>query len=115
VERDGERVTAATPEQLPGFLLTRGADLYGRCVALAGRGDPPGASGSQVNVNLPLLRRTANHRLVATGFAYPTVYLKLYPDLRRELTKQARAARPGKGCGRSTEPRRASRSRASRP
>jgi hypothetical protein len=39
VQRDGEEVTAATPDRLPGFLLTRGADLYGRCVALAGRGD----------------------------------------------------------------------------
>jgi hypothetical protein len=97
VQRDGEEVTQATPDQLPGFLLTRGADLYGRCVALIGRGDPPGASGSQVNVTVALLRRTANHRLMATGLAYPTYYLKLYPDLRRELTKQALSARPDKG------------------
>ena len=81
VQRDGERVTSATPQELPGFLLTRGADLYGRCVALIGRGDPPGASGTQVNVNLGLLRRTANHRLVATGLAYPTFYLKLFRRL----------------------------------
>jgi endonuclease YncB( thermonuclease family) len=97
VERDGERVTAATPEQLRGYLLTRGADLYGRCVALAGRGDPPGRSGTQVNVNLAQLRRTANHRLVANGLAYPTFYLRLFPDLRRELAKQAQQARPTKG------------------
>jgi hypothetical protein len=29
VQRDGEEVTAATPDALAGFLLTRGADLYG--------------------------------------------------------------------------------------
>jgi hypothetical protein len=97
VQRDGEEVTAATPERLPGFLLTRGADLYGRCVALAGRGDPPGRSGAQINVNLTLLRRTANHRMMATGLAYPTFYLKLFPDLRRELAKQAQQARPKTG------------------
>jgi hypothetical protein len=97
VQRDGEEVTAATPEQLPGFLLTRGADLYGRCVALVGRGDPPGTSGTQVIVNVALLRRTANYRLIATGLAYPTYYLNLYPDLRRELSKQAQAARPKTG------------------
>ena len=97
VQRDGEEVTAATPDRLAGFLLTRGADLYGRCVALAGRGDPPGRSGAQVNVNLTLLRRTANHRLMATGLAYPTFYLKLFPDLRRELAKQAQQARPKTG------------------
>ena len=42
IERTGETVTAATPEELPGYLLTRGADVYGRCVALIGRGDAPG-------------------------------------------------------------------------
>jgi hypothetical protein len=97
VQRDGEEVTAATPDRLPGFLLTRGADLYGRCVALAGRGDPPSRSGTQVNVNLTLLRRTANHRLMAAGLAYPTFYLKLFPDLRRELAKQAHQGRPKTG------------------
>jgi hypothetical protein len=97
VQRNGEEVTQATPEELPGFLLTRGADLYGRCVALIGRGDPPVASGDSLTVGVTLLRRTANHHLMATGLAYPTYYLKLYPDLRRELTKQALSARPDKG------------------
>ena len=92
VQRDGETVTAATPEQLPGYLLTRGADLYGRCVALVGRGAPPAASGTQAMVRVADLRRTANHRLISTGLAYPTFYLKLFPDLRAELTKQARQA-----------------------
>jgi hypothetical protein len=31
-------------------------------VALIGRGDPPADSGTPVNVNVALLRRTANHR-----------------------------------------------------
>ena len=98
VERTGETVKAATPEQLPGYLLTNGADLYGRCVALVGRGDPPAASGTQAMVKVADLRRTANHRLIAAGLAYPTFYLKLFPDLRAELAKQARQARDaGKG------------------
>jgi endonuclease YncB( thermonuclease family) len=97
VQRDGEKVTSATPDALPGFLLTRGADLYGRCVALVGRGDAPGASASEIHVNLALLRRTANHRLVTTGLAYPTYYLKLYPELRAELTNQVLKARPSTG------------------
>jgi hypothetical protein len=97
VQRDGEKVTAATPDALPGFLLTRGADLYGRCVALVGRGDAPGPSGADVRVNVALLRRTANHRLITAGLAYPTYYLKLYPDLRAELTKQASKARRATG------------------
>jgi hypothetical protein len=97
VQREGEKVTAATPAALAGYLLTQGADLYGRCVALVGRGDAPAASGTDVRVNLAMLRRTANHRLITVGLAYPTFYLKLYPDLRAELAKQARAARPATG------------------
>ncbi len=100
VQHDGETVTAATPAQLPGYLLTQGADKYGRCVSFVGRGDAPAPSGEQLMVRVTHLRKTANHRLVATGLAYPTYYLKLFPDLRAELTKQAHAARdasPKKG------------------
>jgi endonuclease YncB( thermonuclease family) len=96
IERAGETVTAATPEELPGYLLTRGADVYGRCVALIGRGDAPATSATQAMVRVADLRRTANHRLIAAGLAYPTFYLKLFADLRAELTKQARQARTAK-------------------
>jgi hypothetical protein len=34
---------------------------------------------------------------MATGLAYPTFYLKLFPDLRRELARQAQQARPKTG------------------
>jgi hypothetical protein len=91
-------VVAVDHDDLPGFVLTRGADVYGRCIALVGRGDPPGTSGRTVNVDIKLLRKTVNHRLLTAGFAYPTFYAKLYVDLRRELAKQAGAARDaGKG------------------
>lgn len=98
VQRDGEKVIAVDTDGLPGFILTRGADLYGRCVALVGRGDPPATSGDTIDVDVKLLRKTANHRLITTGLAYPTFYTKLYADLRGELAKQAAAARAaGKG------------------
>jgi endonuclease YncB( thermonuclease family) len=98
VQRDGEKVTTVDRDDVPGFILTRGADLYGRCVALAGRGDPPATSGRMVAVDVKLLRKTVNHRLLSAGFAYPTFYTNLYADLRRELAKQAGAARDaGKG------------------
>ena len=98
VQRDGEKVIAVDQDDLPGFILTRGADVYGRCVALVGRGDPPATSGHMINVDVRLVRKTANHRLLTTGLAYPTFYSKLYVDLRRELAKQAGAARDaGKG------------------
>jgi hypothetical protein len=34
---------------------------------------------------------------VTTGLAYPTYYLKLYPELRAELTNQVLKARPSTG------------------
>jgi hypothetical protein len=94
-----ETVTAATPESVPGFFLTRGADIHGRCVALVGRGEPPGASGTENFVDVALLKTTANHHLLSAGLAYPTYYRNLFPDLRAELTAtvhQAQAA-PVKG------------------
>ncbi|MQS17168.1 thermonuclease family protein [Streptomyces kaniharaensis] len=93
VQRTGEKVTAATPAQTPGFILTQGADKLGRCVALIGAGAPPAADGTQVQVDVALLRTTANHHLLSLGLVYPTFYSKLPQDLRTELTTVARQAR----------------------
>ncbi|MFI0990422.1 thermonuclease family protein [Streptomyces exfoliatus] len=101
VTRDAnEKVTAATPTSVPGWILTRGAAKDHRCIALAGRGTPPGTSGTQIFVDVPMLKTTVNHHLLATGLAYPTYYRSLFPDLRNELTAavhQAQAATPAKG------------------
>jgi endonuclease YncB( thermonuclease family) len=93
VQRDGETVTSVQADDRRGFILTRGADLYGRCVALVGRADAPTASGEQIFVDVALLRQTGNHRLITSGLAFPTFYTQLYVDLRNELTAQAQAAR----------------------
>ena len=97
VTRDGEEVAAvATPDARPGSS-SRGAptatDVAWRS---SDAGRRPAKDAISVHVNVTLLRKTANHRLIATGLAYPTFYLKLYPDLRTELTRQAqrRAAPP---------------------
>lgn len=94
VERQSnEKVTASTPETVPGWVLTGGGDINNRAVAFAGRGAPPAASGTAVNVDVPLLRQTANHHLAALGLVYPTFYAGLFPDLRAELTAVAQSAR----------------------
>ncbi|MFF7992553.1 thermonuclease family protein [Kitasatospora xanthocidica] len=93
-QRDaGETITDSTPTDTPGFILTRGADQFGRCIALVGSGNGPAASGTQVAVDVPLLRTTANHHLLKTGLAFPTYYRDLFPDLRAELTQVSVAAR----------------------
>lgn len=89
----GETVTGTTPDTVPGFVLTRGADVHGRCVALAGRGEPPGTSGMEIDVDADVLRTTVSHHLIAQGLAYPTFYRSLFTSLRTELAGVAREAR----------------------
>ncbi|MGW6786077.1 thermonuclease family protein [Streptomyces sp. NPDC054987] len=90
------------PVQVPGFILTSGADAYGRCIALAFAGSvrPPVYSGYEVTVDQALIKKSANYRLVEDGLAYPMFYPGLPGYLRDVLRDAARAARtesPPKG------------------
>jgi hypothetical protein len=79
-------------------VLTRGADVHGRCIALAGRGTAPATSGREIDVDVTVLRTTVNHHLLTTGLVYPTFYRSLFTSLRGEMaaaTKEARDARRG--------------------
>lgn len=98
VRGSNEIVTAATPAQVQGHILTRFADKYGRPVAFAFKGANRRADLSEVFLDLPTLKESANYRMLATGLAYPTYYQKLYPDLRQAMTDAVIAARKtGKG------------------
>lgn len=101
VERDEDgTVTAATPEQVPGHIMTRFADKYGRAVAFAFPGLRSGRTpdGGQVRLEPRGLRTSANYTLLETGLAYPTFYSLLYVDLREAMASAARSARDaGKG------------------
>ncbi|MEU3622753.1 nuclease [Amycolatopsis coloradensis] len=96
IERDERgRVISSTPIKVPGHILTRFADKYGRAVAFAFPGQRPGRSAdlSKVHLDVKTLKNSANHRQVADGFAYPTFYSLLYPDLRDALAEAAGKAR----------------------
>src|SRR3954449_3491251 len=104
-------VTSATPEQTPGYILTRFADKYGRAVATAfpGRRRGRAVDGSSIYLDVDELHRSVNYQLLATGSVYPTFYSKLYVDLRDDLAATAVAARTaGGGCGPRTPPWKAS-------
>ena len=60
VERDGETITSATPEQTPGYILTRFADKYGRPVAFAFAGTIDQADLSSIYVTTDMLRQSVN-------------------------------------------------------
>jgi hypothetical protein len=66
--------TASTPAAVQGYMLTRAADPFGRCISFLGRCVPPEASGSSVFVDIPMLADTANHHMVCTGLVYSTYY-----------------------------------------
>jgi endonuclease YncB( thermonuclease family) len=91
-----EVVTSATPEQVPGFILTRFADTYGRSVAFAFKGNSSEPDGSEVRFGKSLLHQSANYHLLAEGLAYPTFYSKLYVDMRQDMAKVVDKARKGK-------------------
>jgi len=95
---DNGIVSAARPDYVEGYILTRYADVYGRAVAFAFKGHAQQADGADVQLDTPLLLRSANYHILTHGLAYPTYYTQLYPDIRREMTKavhQARATNTG--------------------
>lgn len=93
-----EVITAVSPEQVPGYILTRSADVYGRCVAFVFAGDIDREDGDSIFFDGELLQKSANYHLIETGLTYPTFYSKLYPDIRKELIISTQTARQaGKG------------------
>jgi hypothetical protein len=93
VRAQDETVTSSTPDAVVGYILTRSADLYGRCICFVGRGAPPQDDGSSLFVDVDALRGTANRHLIQQGLAYPTYYRALFPDLRNEFTAVAKQDR----------------------
>src|SRR4051795_13679525 len=95
VRDDRGYVIAATPEQTPGYILTRFADKYGRAVATAFPGGRRGRAvdGSSIYLHVDELHRPVNYQLLATGSVYPTFDSKLYVDLRDDLAAAAVTAR----------------------
>ncbi|MFD7628082.1 nuclease [Streptomyces sp. NPDC059851] len=93
VQRHDDETVTTVPEQVPGYILTRGTDAHGRCVALVGRRVPPAYSGYWIDVSEKQLKKTANYHLVASGLAYPTFYTGLPGFMRGVFSDAAQAAR----------------------
>jgi endonuclease YncB( thermonuclease family) len=95
---DRNIVTSSTPEQTPGYILTKFADKYGRAVSLAYPGRRRGGTSKPVYVEVAELKRSVKYQLLADGWVYPTFYSKLFVDLRNALAAAAVEARnAGKG------------------
>jgi len=99
-----ETVTSAEPSSVPGYILTRFADTYGRAVSFAFPGSHPARDGADVRLvaepptggavsDFALLRDTINFHLLSEGLVYPTFYSNLYPDIRAEMARAAASSR----------------------
>ncbi len=91
-----EIVSASTPLETKGFILTRFADTYGRAVAFTFPGAGPGRDGTDQKFDVALLKHSANYRVLDAGLAYPTFYSKLYVDIRDALAASTASARKRK-------------------
>lgn len=91
-----EIVSSARPDQVEGYIFTRFADTYGRCVSFMFKGKHRKQSGTWMHVGPEDIHKSGNYQLLAEGWGYPTYYSKLYPDLRKELTAAVNRARDAK-------------------
>ncbi|WTB26831.1 thermonuclease family protein [Streptomyces virginiae] len=100
IERHDDETVTTVPDKVPGYILTSGTDMFGRCVALVGRGTPPAYSGYRITVDKEKLERTANYHLLKSGLAYPTFYDGLAVELRdvlRAAAVEAKESTPPEG------------------
>lgn len=88
-----ETVTGATPVSTPGYIVTRNADKYGRCVAFAFAGGTDLDDLTPTFVTAEDVQASANVGMATAGLAYPTYYASLFPDLRAVVTAAVDSAR----------------------
>lgn len=88
-----ETVTAATPDRIPGWILTKGVDANGRPIAYVLLGDHDLPDSQAVLVDDALLAQTINYELTRLGLVYYTVYTSTPDEHRRVLRAAAAEAR----------------------
>jgi hypothetical protein len=108
-----ETVTSAQPSSVPGYILTRFADMYGRAVSFAFPGSHPARDGAEVRLvaepptgvavsDFALLRNSINFHLLNEGLVYPTFIPSSIPT--SEQKWHARPPPAGSGDGESGRP-----------
>lgn len=85
-------VSQSVPASVPGYILTKGIDPFGRPVAFVYGGNPPQPDGSEVWLDVPWLDQSLNARLMVRGHVYPGFYTGLPWDLRARLATLATQA-----------------------
>ena len=78
-------VTSAT-DGTRGYVLSRATERNRRPVAFVYAGEPPEPDGAGIFLDVDMLRGSLNYRSLERGFAYPTYYKGLFPNLRETMT-----------------------------
>jgi len=81
-----------------GHILSRSLEVHGRPVAFVFVGDPAAPDGTEVKLDVALLRKSLNYEMLRSGQSYPLFYDTLFADLRAEfahVSLQAKQANLG--------------------
>lgn len=87
------RLEHAEPHPLPGHILTRGLDPFGRVVAFVYGGDTAAVDGADLFLDSARADLSVNAALIRAGHAYAGLYTTLPADLRAHFAGLAAAAR----------------------
>lgn len=92
----GRSKVEAAQDGVPGYILCRETDKYGRPVAFVFAGQPQEADGSAIHVTPERLKESLNFKMMEAGLVYPIFYKGLFSDLRQTLSEALKAARKAK-------------------
>lgn len=76
-----------------GYILASGIEKNGRPIVFVFAGNPNAADGSQVFLDVPMLKKSVNYKQVEAGLVYPMYYMSLYAELRDALSAAVVKAR----------------------
>ncbi len=94
VEWDSTHRTVLNAQDgVPGYILSRSVEKFGRPIAFVFTGEAPESDGTNVRMDVDRLQESYNYAALAGGYAYPTYYSGLFSDLREAMTEAVQAAR----------------------
>ena len=83
------RSVVAADDGVPGYILSKKAEMYGRPVSFVFNGKINKKDGSTVTMTPALLKKSLNYKMLLSGMAFPTYYKGLHWSLRDILTDAA--------------------------
>jgi hypothetical protein len=76
-----------------GYILSRSTESNRRPVAFVFPGEAEEPDGADVNLDVPILKKSLNYKLLSRGLVYPMYYNGFFSDLRATMTKAVAKAR----------------------